>query len=543
MFFKIKLIKGGKYLYLVENARVNGKVRPSTQIYVGTVKQVYDMVMNSKKGTKLVSYSYGKGAALLGAAEKIDLINVVNQHVKRRNQKGLTPGEYLFLLIVGRAENALSRNQMGEWFRKSGMKFIFQPKHQLSSQNCLNYMKKFDREVIRKIELDIAKNLMRNGHSPTRLLFDTTNQFTYITKGESIPKIGNSKQKRYDKNLIGIGLVTTDLNLPLMSETYPGNKSDEKVFVEIFDNLCKRLEILKVNISELVMIFDRGINSTSNITQVIDKMHLVGGLKRNQVSEFMRISIDHYDLLYENRKGHKIFGIKCGKKNVFGEEFTVILTYNEHTCKRQKARYELKKMKIMEEVEEIRKKANRKGSGRKLTKKGIYTRLVRLIPVNYSTIFDYDVSKKNGYMEIQFDVKTEKEQEFYNSFGKSAIFTDMHEWTDVNIAKTYHSRHEIEEDFKWINDRIVIPVTPVNVRKDLTIRVHVFICIMGLLLYRIIQKELNMNMSLQKLAKTLEEIRIAIVKNGRRKASLVIEEMDPKVARIFSKLDLGRFLP
>ena len=109
--------------------------------------------------------------------------------------------------------------------------------------------------------------------------------------------------------------------------------------------------------------------------------------------------------------------------------------------------------------------------------------------------------------------------------------------------KTYLSRSEIEDDFKWINDQFVIPITPVNVRKDLTIRAHVFICIMGLLLYRIIMNELNMSMSLQKLARTLEEIRIAVVKREGRKTSFVVEKMEPRAARIFSKLDLARFLP
>ena len=543
MFFKTKIIKGKKYLYLVENKRVDGKVKQAWQLYVGTPKQVYEKMTQPGKDIEVLSSSYGKASALLAASEKINLINIVNRHVKRRDQKGLTPGEYLFLLIAGRSENALSRKQMRAWFRKSSLRFIFHPKHQLSSQNCLNYMKRFDADTITKIEQDIAKELVEQGYTPTKLLLDTTNTFTYIQKGENIPKKGNSKQKRFDKNLVGLGLVTTDSNIAFISETYPGNRSDAKVFVDIFNKLCQRLELLNVDKSGLVIVIDRGFNSKDNVTNIVNEMHLIGGLKRNQVSDLMKLSIDQYGVLYKNKKGYNVYGIRCAKKEVFGKEFTVILTFNERTYKRQKLSYEIKKKKIMEAVEEMKKKANRKGRGRKLTQKGINVRLVKLIPDCYRAIFNYEILATDGHTEIRFEVNQEKERKLYNSFGKSAIFTDLEAWSDADIVKTYFSRSEIEEDFKWMNNRLVIPITPVNVRKDLTIRAHIFICIMGLLLYRITQNELDMDMSLQKLAQTLAEIRIAVVKGEGRKTSIIVEKMGANAAKIFSKLNLARFLP
>jgi hypothetical protein len=44
---------------------------------------------------------------LLKAAEEVGLIDAMNKYVKTKIMKGLTPAEYLLLIIIGRAEHAL----------------------------------------------------------------------------------------------------------------------------------------------------------------------------------------------------------------------------------------------------------------------------------------------------------------------------------------------------------------------------------------------------------------------------------------------------
>ena len=43
-----------------------------------------------------------------------------------------------------------------------------------------------------------------------------------------MPKKGRGKEKRYDKNIIGIGIATSDENIPILHESYPGNKHDSR---------------------------------------------------------------------------------------------------------------------------------------------------------------------------------------------------------------------------------------------------------------------------------------------------------------------------
>ena len=99
MHFKLKTISGRKYLYVIKNERVDGKVVQAIQKYVGTADQVYDLIMVAK-GTRIASYSFGKPAALLKAAEEVGFIESMNKHIEMKTMKGLTPAEYLLLIII-----------------------------------------------------------------------------------------------------------------------------------------------------------------------------------------------------------------------------------------------------------------------------------------------------------------------------------------------------------------------------------------------------------------------------------------------------------
>jgi hypothetical protein len=50
MHFKVKNIKGHKYLYLIKNDRIDGKVVQTIQKYVGTADSLYETPMSLRTG-------------------------------------------------------------------------------------------------------------------------------------------------------------------------------------------------------------------------------------------------------------------------------------------------------------------------------------------------------------------------------------------------------------------------------------------------------------------------------------------------------------
>jgi len=130
--------------------------------------------------------------------------------------------------------------------------------------------------------------------------------------------------------------------------------------------------------------------------------------------------------------------------------------------------------------------------------------------------------------------------------GKTVVFTDKETLTTKEIVEMYDSRNMIEEDIKWLKDKLLIPIKPVFVRKDVKIRAHVFLCVMGLLLYNCLLYLINdPHVTIQNLADNLEKIRLGLIYNGKGKenAEFVIENMNKETAEIFTKLQLGEYIP
>ena len=92
------------------------------------------------------------------------------------------------------------------------------------------------------------------------------------------------------------------------------------------------------------------------------------------------------------------------------------------------------------------------------------------------------------------------------------MFTDKQEWHTKKIVKTYNSKNLVEDDFKLLNDHLLVPVGPVYHHKDENIRVHVFLAMVGLLFYRCLAWEAKIyGFSMKQLIEKLSEIKIAVV--------------------------------
>ena len=90
----------------------------------------------------------------------------------------------------------------------------------------------------------------------------------------------------------------------------------------------------------------------------------------------------------------------------------------------------------------------------------------------------------------------------------------------------------MEEDYHVLKDTLLFPVMPIYHRLDKRIRAHVFMCVMGLLLYRYIQwkveKATGERVPIGRLAATLGRIRLGglIASNGDgKKVRFKLEQM------------------
>jgi len=544
-------IKGNIYWYAVKTERVNGQPRIVWQQYLGTAEKITNCIVQrgSAESIKLKTMPLGQVAALARANEELRFVDIIDKHTKKKDVGGLSVGQYLLIQLMGRAEGALSRNAIAEWYPGSVTKLLIHTTHEMNAKNLLKHLDYPTDDVIRAIEDDISTRLIELGLKPSMLLWDTTNFFTRIDHGGTIPQKGYSKDNRNDRNLIGVGLAVSSENVPFFHETFEANEHDSKVFSNVLDTIVERLRKLKIDAEEVVMVLDKGNNSDENIGAVVERTHIIGTLRYDQAEDYIGIPLKEFEPIDETEDKDALLAYRT-KGVHYGNEFTIVVTYNPRTHRKQQAKFEEDKARIIKELAAHKVRIEKRGGrGRRWTQTRAIRAIVDIIPLNMRSVFRYDVSKKvgrGGGLIMTFGIDTKKEEQRYRSFGKIVHFTDLHERSSKEISMGYNSRYQVEDDFRWLKDKLLVPIKPVYVRTDDHIRSHVFICIMGLLFYRYLQwrlRKAGIDLSTQELAKVLDDIRLAIIKKGQaRGGKVVVEEMERLSARIFSILDMGEFI-
>lgn len=170
------------------------------------------------------------------------------------------------------------------------------------------------RARVRKIEEDVLRTLLAKGLDLRYLLFDGTNFFTYhqVVRG-NLFEDGRSKDKRYDKWLMRLGLATAG-EIPFLSEVVPVNMGDVDVFPEAFAALVKRLDHLEVATEALTIVFDRGVNTTENFDEVIGVMYVITALDRPQAKKLYEVPLGKFEEVAKDGKLRPI--LRCATRLV-----------------------------------------------------------------------------------------------------------------------------------------------------------------------------------------------------------------------------------
>ncbi len=537
-----KMIKGHQYYYLVETARVNGKPKIVWQHYLGTPERIKELLGESSNPT-IVSRVFGSVASMLSIADDLDLGRIIQRAVPRINLKLSVPQHIIMQSICRFHEPASKAGSIG-WYNDSILPLLW-GKTFSSPQTILNQFDKMvnaKKDVLPEIEEGICQALLEKGIKPSTLIWDPTNFFTYIDKGEELPKKGASKEKRYDKNIINLGLVVSEQNIPMLHTTYAGDRHESTIITEVVDNLCGRLEKLGQDTKKIVFVFDKGNNSDTNIQHIGDKFSFVGALKRNQLKHLLDVELTKFSDLYTNRKGNVIRGYRTTEK-VYDAEYTVVVTYNERTAQKQRMKTEESIKRITERFIKLEKSINNPHRGKKAAMKGIAQQVDDFLHKQHKVLFSWDFDEKGQKFSWSLNETALKARE--KMYGKNILFTNLADWKTGDIARTYNSKSIVEDDFKALKNRLLIPVKPFFHRYDSHIRVHVFICVLSMILYRYMLWRLKgMGLTEQRIIEEIRGMRLAFVKeHGSTSVKKVLERMTPEQIEIYSALDLGRYLP
>lgn len=143
--FHIKTKKGRPYLYVREIARVDGKPKVVSQIYIGSPARVAGLAAGAGDGAvNLKVEEYGALWLADQVSRDVGLVGIVNQEVPRGAQEqGPSVGEYFLYCVWNRMCEATSKNKLSQWYGRTAVQQI-RPVD-LAELTSQRYWEKWDR--------------------------------------------------------------------------------------------------------------------------------------------------------------------------------------------------------------------------------------------------------------------------------------------------------------------------------------------------------------------------------------------------------------
>lgn len=574
-YLKIKKIKGKSYYYAVESKRVNGKPRTVNQIYLGSLEQLIaarrraDMPLPPKEVAVL---EFGLVATCVKLAEELDLVELINQAVPKRDQ-GLSIGEYLLIAAISRVAEPVSKRACWDWYRQTCLPRLMEnsvSQADLSSQRFWDHMDMVPLEVIPQIENAISQRLLEIFDLDLGfLIYDTTNYYTHIDSFNGrnhIAQRGKSKQKRNDLRQLNLALaVTRDFHIPLFHQLYEGNKVDVSSFSSIVVELVKRYELLAKYCEDITLIYDKGNNSQKNQEKVdASPYHFIGALKLNEFPELaaLETSSDQFKSLADERL-QKVTAYRT-KEVVFARERTVVVTFS-HSF------YEKQNQSLLRQINKcdkglkqltmkLQKRIGARASGQPLlgkprTRKALATQVKTILKPQYmKQLFKVDISQQGGLLSLTYTFLPKKLAEIQRTrLGKTILFTDQDGWSSEDIILGYRGQYRIEEAFKLTKRGHFMAWRPTFHWTDQKLHIHAFYCVLSLLLISLAHRRLwqaGMRIGLPTLEKELKAIKevltLQLPPSGKpEKARLyrTLTTMNERQKAVYEALQLSRLAP
>lgn len=497
--------RGNKvYYYARECRRVNGKPKIVWQKYLGRAEDIIARMTAGEQAPQPASAvvtDFGAVAALFDLAQRLGVVDHIDRHVPKRGS-GPSVGTYLLIAVLNRCVAPCSKAGIADWFQRTVLRRLVDIEApQLTSQRFWDNMDRISSEAITNIEADLTRHAVREFDLDLqRVLFDGTNFFTFIdTFNESctLAQRGKSKEGRAALRIVGLALlVTADGHVPLFHRTYPGNQADSKTFASLTSDLVDRYRTLTEGAEHVTIVFDKGNNSKDNVAAVDESpYHFVGSLVPTQHSELLEIPRSRYRSLPEE----DLPGVEAcrSKKVVFGAERTVLLTYNENLflAQSQTILRDVSKRRLLLQTEQQRLRkwcTGKTRNGKRPTVEAVEKKVNGWLKRQHmKQLFHVGVSEEDGLPKLTYRFDNQAWKRLQTTLlGKTILFTDNHDWTDAEIVKAYRGQYAVEDAFRTMKDPLHISLRPQHHWTDQKIEIHVFCCVIALMLCTLLRREL-----------------------------------------------------
>src|SRR5271169_6237686 len=122
-----KMKKGRPYYYVRETARVNGKSKVVSQIYLGSAERIAQLASGGRGAecAKLAVEEYGALWLANLMDNQVEIASIVDSVIKKgKKEKGPSVGEYFLYAALNRMVDPCSKRALPEWYRATAIQQI-----------------------------------------------------------------------------------------------------------------------------------------------------------------------------------------------------------------------------------------------------------------------------------------------------------------------------------------------------------------------------------------------------------------------------------
>lgn len=381
---------------------------------------------------------------------------------------------------------------------KQCQNFIEQPKFKLHNEyRALNYIAE-NMDFIQEQLFNNSKNIVKRNSKI--IYYDCTNYFFEINEEDDLRKYGISKEHRPNP-IVGMGLFMDGDGIPLSFNIYPGNQNEQKTLIP---EESKIISDFKLDDTKVILCTDAGLASDE-----IKKYNIDDGRGFVITQSLKKIKEEYKEQIFD-KKGwrlsgdlKKIYDLEEIEKNTdLKEKYYDSLFYKIIQTETKSVKqdtivtfcfkyFDYNRNIRNNQIERAKKSISSNNVIRKGKNQNDPSRFIEEI----NATSNGEVASEKIY-SINEDLI--KEEEKYD--GYYALSTNLVGNID-DILKITKGRWEIEESFRIMKSDFL--ARPVNLSREDRIKAHFMTCFIALLIYRILEKNLDYKYTTSQILNTL----------------------------------------
>ena len=355
------------------------------------------------------------------------------------------------------------------------------------------------------IQSEVYKNsnflIRRNDHI---LYYDCTNYYFEIEQEEGDKKYGKSKEHRPNP-IIQMGLFTDGDGIPLAFSLFPGNQNEQKSLKPLEQKV-----IGDFGCGKFIFCSDSGLASENNrlLNHTMNRAYIVTQSIKKLSSEYKELAL--------NRKGfRRLSDHKLVDLDHLTDQDEAQLFYKEEPYSTRKLEQRLLitySPKYAAYQKKIREKQVERATS--MLKEGNHKK-TRKNPNDPARFIGKEAVTKDGEMaNVLYYLDEEKIAQEARYDGFYAVCTDLFEDSPEDILKVSEGRWQIEACFRIMKTNFC--ARPVYHHNKERIIAHFMICYTALLIFRLLEKKLDLygtHFTVENIIETLKNMNVANIED------------------------------